>query len=244
MKDNLQDLIQHTHGLGNIDLIKIVGTQTSTEMFAVAEDKSVIVSGSFKNPISDFDGTFGMPNLGKLKTILGFDEYDDSSIINVTRQSNGTDPSVPSAIHFETKTKDFINDYRLMAKAVVDDKVKTVSFKGATWNVEFEPTISGIMRLKKQAQANSEEGHFAMQTVNGDLRILFGDPSTHSGNFVFYPQVTGKLAKAWLWPVKVFLAIMDLPGDKIVRISDQGATEITVDSGLASYQYLLPAQVK
>jgi len=105
MKDNLQDLIQHTNGLGNVDLIKIVGTQTSTEMYAVSEDKSVLLFGNFKNPITEFEGTFGMPNLGKLKTILGFDEYDDSAIINVTRQSHGTDPSVPSAIHFETKNK-------------------------------------------------------------------------------------------------------------------------------------------
>jgi hypothetical protein len=37
---------------------------------------------------------------------------------------------------------------------------------------------------------------------------------------------------------------MDLPGDKIVKISDAGATEITVDSGLAVYRYLLPAQAK
>jgi len=244
MKDNLQDLIQHTNGLGNVDLIKIVGTQTSTEMYAVSEDKSVLLFGNFKNPITEFEGTFGMPNLGKLKTILGFDEYDSSSIINVTRQSNGTDPSVPSAIHFETKNKDFVNDYRLMSKAIIEEKIKGPGFKGAVWNVEFEPTISGIMRLKKQAQAHSEETHFAMQTVNGDLKILFGDPSTHSGNFVFYPQITGKLAKAWLWPVKVFLAIMDLPGDKKVHVSDQGATEIMVDSGLASYQYLLPAHIK
>jgi len=37
---------------------------------------------------------------------------------------------------------------------------------------------------------------------------------------------------------------MDLPGDKTVRISDQGAAEVTVDSGLAVYRYLLPAQAK
>ena len=73
MKDNLQDLIEHTHGLGVIDLIKITGTQTETKIAAVAEDKSVIVEGSFKAPNAEFIGTFGMPNLGKLKTILGFD---------------------------------------------------------------------------------------------------------------------------------------------------------------------------
>jgi hypothetical protein len=243
MKDNLQDLIQHTHGLGNVDLIKVSGTDTETQINAVAEDKTVIVSGSFKSPNAEFIGVFGMPNLGKLKTILGFDDYDTDAKINVTRvNKEGVD--VPSTIHFETKNGDFVNDYRLMSKAIVEEKVKSVTFKGTTWNVEFEPTIAGIQRLKKQASANSEQDHFTMTTVNGDLKINFGDPSTHSGNLVFQPGVTGTLNKTWHWPVKVFLAIMDLPGDKTIKIADAGATEITVDSGLATYRYLLPANAK
>lgn len=243
MKDNLQDLIQHTHGLGCIDLIKVSGTDTETTVNAIAEDKSVIVSGTFKNPNSEFIGTFGMPNLGKLKTILGFDDYDEHAKINVTHvNKDGVD--TPSTIHFETKAGDFVNDYRLMSKAIVEEKVKSVMFKGATWNVEFEPSVAGIMRLKKQASANSEEKNFTTKTENGDLKIFFGDPSTHSGNFVFHSAVTGTLSKSWMWPVKEFLSIMDLPGDKTVKISDAGATEITVDSGLAVYRYLLPAQAK
>ena len=240
MKDNLQDLIQYTHGLGVVELIKVVGTDKQTSIFAIAEDKSVVVEGTFKNPLADFIGTFGMPNLGKLKTILGFDDYDENAKINVAKNKD----DVPSVIHFETKSGDFVNDYRLMAKAVVEEKVKNVTFKGATWNVEFEPTVAGIMRLKKQAQANSEENNFTAKTDKNDLKIYFGDPSTHSGNFVFHTDVNGTLNKAWQWPVKVFMSIMDLPGNKTVRISDQGATEVTVDSGLAVYRYLLPAQAK
>jgi hypothetical protein len=243
MKDNLQDLIQHTHGLGCIELIKVSGTDTETTINAIAEDKSVIVSGTLKNPSAEFIGTFGMPNLGKLKTILGFDDYDEHAKINVTRvDKDGV--QTPSTIHFETKAGDFINDYRLMGKSIVEEKVKSVTFKGATWNVEFEPSIVGIQRLKRQASANSEEKNFTTKTENGDLKIFFGDPSTHSGNFVFCPGVSGSLTKAWMWPVKEFLSIMDLPGDKTVRISDAGAAEITVDSGLATYRYLLPAQAK
>jgi len=243
MKDNLQDLIQHTHGLGCIDLIKVSGTDAETTVNAIAEDKSVIVSGTLKNPSAEFIGTFGMPNLGKLKTILGFDDYDEHAKINVTRiNKDGVD--TPSTIHFETKAGDFVNDYRLMSKAIVEEKVKNVMFKGTTWNVEFEPTIAGIQRLKRQASANSEEKNFTTKTENGNLMVYFGDPSTHSGNFVFHPGVTGSLNKAWMWPVKEFLSIMDLPGDKTVRISDAGATEIMVDSGIAVYRYLLPAQAK
>ncbi len=243
MKDNLQDLIQHTHGLGVIDLIKVVGTDQETQIAAIAEDKSVIVTGTFKTPIADFIGTFGMPNLGKLKTILGFDDYDDKATINVTRvNKDGVD--TPTAIHFETSSNDFVNDYRLMSKTIIEEKVRNVTFKGAAWNVEFEPTVAGIMRLKKQASANSEENNFTTKTDNGDLKIYFGDPSTHSGNFVFHSGVSGTLSRQWMWPVKVFQAIMDLPGDKTVRISDAGAAEIVVDSGLATYRYLLPAQAK
>ena len=243
MKDYLLDLIQHTYGLGVIDLVKINGNKKTTELAALAEDKSVIISGSFNTCIPEFDGVFGMPNLGKLKTILSFDDYDEKSKISVTtKQDEGVD--IPVSIHFETGSKDFVNDYRLMSKVLVEDKVKNVTFKGVTWDVEFNPTIAGIQRLKKQSQANNEEPYFTTKTDKGDLKIYFGDHSTHNGNFIFHPGVTGTLSKSWKWPVKVFISIMDLPGDKTVRISDKGAAEVTVDSGLANYRYLFPAQVK
>jgi hypothetical protein len=244
MKDFLKDLIDHTHGLGVVELLKVSGTDQETTFNAVAENKTVIISGSYKNPIADFVGTFGMPNLGKLKTILGFDLYDENAVISVTKQNrDGVD--VPTTIHFQTQNNDFVNDYRLMSKAIVEEKVKSVSFKGAQWGVEFEPTIAGIQKLKKQAQANSEEEHFVMKTDGTDLKIYFGDPSTHSGNFVFQAGVTGSVTgKNFSWPVKEFISIMDLVGDKTIRVSDAGATEIVVDSGIATYRYLLPANVK
>lgn len=243
MKDTLLDIIQHTSALGFIDLIKVTGTDTNTTINAIAEDKSVIISGTFKNPNAEFIGTFGMPNLGKLKTILGFDDYDADSKISMTRVNrDGVDS--PECIHFETKDGSFVNDYRLMAKSVIDDKVKNVTFKGAGWNVEFEPSVASILRLKKQASANSEEQNFAVKLEGSDLKIYFGDPSTHSGNFVFQSNVSGSLSNKWQWPVNQVMSILSLPGDKKFRISDQGAAEITVDSGLALYQYLLPAKTK
>ena len=196
-----------------------------------------------KNPVTGFVGTFGMPNLSKLKTILGFDDYgEDATIVLAYENKNGED--IPTAIHFETAAKDFINDYRLMAKAIVEHQVSAVTFKGANWNIEFEPTNAGIMRLRKQAQANSETTNFKTKTENGDLKVYFGDPTSHSGNFVFHSGLTGSVSRPWQWPVKVFLAIMDLPGDKTVRIADEGVVEITVDSGIAVWQYLIPALTK
>jgi hypothetical protein len=241
MRDHLNDLIKHTSSLGFIDLIKVVGTDKETIISAIAEDRTVIITSKFKTPHAEFIGTFGMPNLPKLKTILSFDDYDETATITMTRQNrNGED--VPVAIHFETASKDFVNDYRLMSQTIVEEKIKPVKFAGAKWNVDFEPKIVNIQRLKKQSQANHEETVFVTKTENSNLKIFFGDVSSHSGNFVFESGVSGTLQREWKWPVRQFLSIMDLSGDKRVYISDQGAMRITVDSGLADYEYLLPAQ--
>jgi hypothetical protein len=243
MRDYLLDIVQHTHGLGIIELVKITGTDSETVIDAIAEDRSVIVQAKFKNPVPEFVGTFGMPNLSKLNTILNIQEYREDAQISVTSQTHNNE-TVPSGIHFENKVGDFKNDYRFMLAAIVNDKLKTVKFKGVKWGVEIEPSVAAIQRMKFQAQANSEETTFIAKTEKNNLVFYFGDHSSHSGNFVFQHDVTGSLSKAWSWPVSAVISILSLSGDKTLKISDEGAAMITVDSGIAEYNYILPAQQK
>jgi hypothetical protein len=240
MKDNLLDLVQHTFDLGCIDLIKVTGTTADTVVNGVAEDKSVILEAQFANPVADFIGTFGMPNLGKLKTLLNLQEYREDAKLTITRRATGE----PDGINFENKTGDFRNNYRFMASEIVNDKLKTLKFKGVNWHITFEPTVAAIQRLKMQAQANSEESNFQVKTDSKNLKFFFGDHSTHSGNFVFQPDVTGTLKHSWSWPVAQVISILGLTGDKTMKISDDGCMQITVDSGMAVYNYILPAQTK
>lgn len=243
MKDYLQDLVQHTHGLGSIDLIKITGSETETVINAIAEDRSVILEAKFKNPVAEFVGLFGMPNLAKLNTILNIPEYrEDAKISVLTQDRNGA--SVPSGIRFENKSGDFKNDYRFMVAEVVTEKLKTVIFKGVTWDVELQPTNASIQRMKFQASANSEETTFVARTENGALKFYFGDAASHAGDFVFETNVKGTLTKDWSWPVTAVINILSLPGDKTLKISNAGASMITVDSGIAEYSYIIPAQTK
>ena len=234
------DLVSHTYDLGCIDLIKITGTDEATNISGLAEDRSVVVEGQFAGPVADFIGTFGMPNLGKLKTLLNLQEYKEDAKLTISRNSNGD----LDQLNFENKVGDFKNSYRFMATGIVNEKLKTVKFKGANWNIEFEPTNAAIQRLKMQAQANAEENTFQAKTEGSDLKFFFGDHSTHAGNFVFHPGVNGQLKRAWSWPVKTVISILDLHGDKTFKISDDGAAQITVNSGLAVYNYILPAQSK
>lgn len=243
MQDYLKDIVQHTYSLGNIDLVKITGDANETRITALAEDKSVVVDAKFKNPIPEFVGTFGMPNLGKLNTILGIPEYKEDAQLSINKQNrNGED--IPVGIHFENKAGDFKNDYRFMATEIVNEKLKNQKMRPVKWNVDFAPTAQNIQRLRFQASANSEETTFTAKTENGDLKFFFGDFSSHAGNFVFQGGVGGNLARSWSWPVGAFIGILGLSGDKTVKISDEGAAMITVDSGLAEYNYILPAQTK
>jgi len=240
MRDHLLDLVEHTHDLGVIDLVKITGTDAETAIFGIAEDRSVIVEGKYANPVAEFMGLFGMPNLSKLKILLNLGEYKEEADLSITKNAKGE----PDGVNFQNKTGDFKNNYRFMASEIVSEKAKNVKFKGATWHVDFVPTIAGIQRLKMQASANTEEPTFTVKTDGTDLKFVFGDHSTHSGNFVFQPGIAGQLKRAWSYPVKQFISILDLTGDKTMRFSDDGVAEITVDSGLAVYNYKIPAQSK
>jgi hypothetical protein len=222
-------------------LIKITGTDKETVVSGLDDkDRKVVIEARFANPAAEFIGTFGMPNLNKLKILLNLQEYRENAKLSITKKSTGE----PDGIAFENATGDFKNNYRFMASEIVNEKLKTVKFKGVNWHIEFVPTVAAIQRLKMQAQANAEEVNFQAKTENGDLKFFFGDHSTHAGNFVFHPGVTGTLKRAWSWPIKTVIGILDLTGDKTFRISDDGAAQITVDSGLAVYNYILPAQSK
>lgn len=243
MKDILQDLVAHTHSLGFIPLVKVNADATKTEIEAMAEDRSVIVNAKTKTVVDSFEGVFGMPNLNKLDIHLKCPEYKENAKINVVTAVRNNE-TIPTGLHFENAAKDFENDYRFMNTEIINEKLKSVKMRPVNWDIEFEPSVTSIQRLKMQANAHSEESVFQVQTVNGNLVFSFGDASTHAGSFTFEANVTGKLKQAWSWPVIQVMSILALAGDKTMRIADVGAMQITVDSGMAEYNYILPAQSK
>jgi hypothetical protein len=243
MKDFLQDLVAHTHSLGFLPLVKVSATDESTKIESMADDRSVILNAETHKPVSDLNGVFGMPNLNKLDLHLKCPEYKENAKINViTIDRNGE--KLPSGLHFQNAAGDFENDYRFMNSEVINEKLKSVKFRGAKWDIEFQPSDASIQRLKFQAAAHTEETVFKVRTIDNNLVFSFGDLNTHAGSFVFQHNVTGKLKQIWSWPVSQVQSILNLNGDITMRISDAGALQITVDSGVGVYDYILPAQTK
>jgi hypothetical protein len=243
MKDYLNDLIAHTSQLGIIELIKITGTDKETQINAMADDKSVIMEAETANPYPQMIGVFGMPQLNKLKYLLDGAEYKEDAKIEVTSADRNGE-TVPVGIHFENKNGDFKNDYRFMLTEVINEKMKTVKFRGVKWDVVIEPTVSAVQRFNFQAGANPEHPTFLARSENGNLKFIFGDASTHGGEFIFATDVTGTLNKGWTWPVMPILSILKIAdvNNTTMSLSNEGAIQITLDSGLAVYKYIIPAQ--
>ena len=242
MKSILQDIVAHTNKLGFLNIVKVTGTEEKTQIDSMADDRTVIMYAETATPHPDMIGTYGMPQLEKLRYLLDGKEYQDGAKIEVvTAERNGE--TIPVGLHFENKDGDFKNDYRFMNQDIINEKLKTVKFRGVNWNVEVEPTVSAIQRFQFQAGANTEHTSFLAKTDGDKLTFTFGDLSSHGGEFVFATGVTGKLTKAQTWPVTQVLSILKIADANNAKISfsDQGAMQITLDSGIATYKYIIPA---
>ena len=228
MKDILQDIVSHTQNLGFLTTVKITGTEDSTTINSMADDRSVIMEATTAAPYADMIGVFGMPQLNKLKYLLDGSEYkEDAKITITTAERNGE--TIPVGIHFENKDGDFKNDYRFMNQEIINEKMKTVKFRGVKWDVEIEPTVSAVQRFNFQAGANNEHPTFLARTEADNLKFIFGDASTHGGEFVFATGVEGKLQRGWTWPVLPILSILKIAdvNNTKMALSDEGAIQIT-----------------
>ena len=243
MKDILQDIVGHTHNLGFLTIVKVTGDDKKTLIDSMADDRSVIMYAETANPHPDMIGVFGMPQLNKLKYLIDGAEYQDGAKIEVVKQErNGEE--IPVGIHFENKDGDFKNDYKFMNSDIINEKLKTVKFRGVKWDVSVQPSLQAVQRFGFQAGANTEHTTFLAKTDGDKLIFTFGDISSHGGEFVFTTGVTGKLNKAWTWPVASVLSILKIAdkGNATISFSNEGAMQIELDSGIATYKYIIPAQ--
>ena len=74
--------------------------------------------------------------------------------------------------------------------------------------------------------------------------FFIGDSSTDKVELPFANNVEGELKTGWSFPLSTVLTILRLSDTSTMnmKISDQGAMMIAVDSGLGLYEYILPAK--
>jgi hypothetical protein len=238
MKNTLKEIIQFTSGF--MKRTKISTTDNVTKVTGISDDKTVVLSGTYHTELTDLPGTIGFPNLDSLNTILNCPEYQENANIKVVNNSKNQAES----ISFNNESGDYNNSYRLMSPDTANQLIPDLEFVGAKFEVEFEPSASSTTRFKYQSSANSDVDNCQFVTEKGKLVVTFGDPSSHTGRYIFHEPASDKLRTAWSYPVQRISSILSLSGDKTVRLSNDGMMEIEVDSGQAAYIYRIPALSK
>lgn len=243
-RDIVQDIVKHTAGLGFITSVKVTGTDESTTLDAMDADRTVILQAKLHNTVSEFNGEFGLGNLGFLAGVTGLGNYqtDDATVDVVARDRNG----VSSPDHLMFKDAEGNTDqYRFMSKEIIEQTLQTVKFKGVEWDVTLEPTKAKVNELQQVAGIyGGIEPNFTVKTEGSDLIVTVGAADgSFTGKRTFAQNVNGEITEGYAWPLAQVLAILKLgmSGTCVMQISKKGALMISVDSGIGKYDYILPA---
>ena len=245
MKDAIFDIVRHTASLGFFDLAKITGTDEATEIWTCDEKRNVVLDAKLKNPNAGLIGEVGLGNLGFLNGLSGLYHKDGVEVSVLTATRNGEE--TPDYIQF--KDADGNSDkYRLMSKEIIDTQLQQSKFKGAKWDVEFEPKKTKVSEMSQKASIYSAiEPTFTVKTEDGNLVFIFGSDTggSHFGRMTFAADITGIVKEGYAWPIDKFLSIIKLGmnGECTVRFS-QVACMITIDSGTGVYNYILPGHTR
>ena len=227
-KDVIQDIVKMTAGLGFINAVKVTGNDTETTLDAMDTERTVILKAKLHNTLPEFAGEFGLGNLGFLSGVSALPNYkEETATIDVVSREGNTD------------------QYRFMSKEIIDQNLQTVKFKGTEWDVTFEPTKAKVAELQAVAGIyGGIEPNFTVKTLDGNLEITVGAADgSFTGKRTFAQNVDGELNEGYAWPLNQVLAILKLgmTGTCVFQISKRGALQISIDTGIGKYDYILPA---
>ena len=243
IKDTLKDVLRHTHALGIYEMVKVTGTMEDTEIETVDADKTVILKGKLKSPVADFVGnTVGLSRMGTLARFLEYPGFtEDTATVEVVTQKRN-DEDVPAEVKFQDENGTDAH-YRFMAAEIVNQQLKAINFKGASYDVEINPTAKMLKDLNFFSSALDLEDTFTPKTEGGNLYFLIGEAGSDRTKVKVAEAVSGDLTHDFQWPLAIVLKICRLSENANVTMSfnQKGLLQIEVDSGMGEYTYLLPA---
>lgn len=245
IKDIFKDVLRHTHALGFIEMVKISGDESLTEIEAMDADKTVILKGKLHNPVADFiDQTVGLSRMSVLDGYLKFPGFgDENAKVNIETQSrNGED--IPVEISFES-AEGHSGSYRFMLADVINQQLKSVKMKDIPWDVTIVPTQKNLKDLGYfNGVLGGFEPVFSPTTEDGALYFNIGEGAGDKGKLPINNNVDGELSGNWKWEIDKALSILRLSDSAncTVSFANAGAMQIVIDSGLGEYTYILPAK--
>ena len=258
----LRDLVKHTNNLG-IEVIKITTEKDgNVKVEAMDNDKNIVVKGKFNGEVPELEGVCGLGQLDWLNGFLNiYNQKDDSvdvkrelkkfSVVvkdaaGDTKLDNDGNPiyeqveeNVICELVFKRDSEKMKNPYRVVDKRMIPTQF---NFVGADWDVEITPSAAAIDMLGKQASVGYETS-FGVKTEGGDLYVVLGNPDLQA-SFLFAKDVKGEMTQPWTWDIGRVLNILKWSSNAecTMFFLDKGILQITLKTGLAEYNYILPAK--
>lgn len=245
LKDTLKDILDHTHGLGFIDMVKVTGDNNETKIEAMDASRSVVVYGTLHDSVESLNGVIGLARMSVLNGYLRFPPFQDPAAkIEVVRENRG-DQQVPSEVKFSAPGG-HRSTYRFMSSELVEEQIKIPVFRGTTWDVTISPTDGNIKDLSYFSSIlSSFEQNFVAKTVDNDLVLSIGSGSNDRTDVPFARGVSGTLAGRWGWPISETLSVLKLASrstDCVMSFSEKGAMKIAFSTEQGKFEYILPAK--
>lgn len=244
MKKVFEDVLAHTHGLGFIDMVKVVGTDDDTKLECMSENKNVVLYAGLSEPIAELEGTTGLARMAVLSGYLRFPAFqDDSASMTVVRGQRGS-TEVPVQIDFAAPGG-HRSTYRFMSPEVADE-IKVPVFRGVNWDLTVTPDEGSLRDLSYFAGIlGSFDPVFVARTDGDTLVFSIGSGSNDRTDVPFATGVSGSLAGRWAWPLAETLSILKLAVQAdscAMMFSEKGALKIEMTTEHGVYEYILPAK--
>lgn len=241
------DILDHTHGLGFIDMVKITSENKETKIEAMNQDKTVVAYGKLTDKLAELDGVVGLSRMAVLQGYLKFPPFTlDKATVEIIKQKRGTE-EVPAEIKFSSPDGHDAS-YRFMHREVADEQIKVPLFKGVEWDVVIVPSKDNMDQLSYfNGVLGGFEPVFTAKTDGKDLNLYIGSGASDRAMVPFTKNVSGTLKGNLSWPLVETLAILKLAAkaeDCTMSFSNKGAMRIEMSTDFGSYEYILPARTK
>lgn len=245
LKDCIKDLTTYVIPTGFFDKIKVNATQKEITVEAMEKEKEVILKGKFLKPLPELTGECGLSNLSLLGTICSDPQFNaKESNMTVVYKTEDAE-RVPSELFYENASKSHIN-YRFMSMKLIPDQPKYLEPK---WDVVINPTKANVQQFAWAANGlASYEQYFIPKIVDGNLKFFIGEENaaTQKGGVVFAADLTDSFESQHKWKIQQVLGILKVVDtcDCEMAFSTKGAIQITLNTGVGNYRYILPAKTR
>lgn len=243
MREQLNDILNHTTPLGILSVIKVTGEKKTTLVESYDDGLSVILKAEAIKPIKEFTGEFAFHQLSILSGYLNFPNFatDEATLLINTREVGGVE--TPTELEFDAGNDETKATYRFMdAKFAKQPKLVK-----ASWDATITLSKSKVAEFERLAKIfGSLKPMFMASIEDGKLYFSLGGTSSSDSNAkVFISEIDGSIKGEPFLPISQFLTILKMTKEEEVSVSfNDSAMKIDINSEYFNYSYYLPTRHK